>query len=150
MGLLVLVLSSALLPSWEILVVLLLLVAAVTTLLWRSLIRIYSKAQLALEETFAQPPLPRPPEISAPLAGLLKEAQIETLMISADSLAKGRLIRELGLRERTGASIVAIERNGGTIVNPSPDETLQEADQVLLLGSREQLESARRELLDRK
>src|SRR6185369_12144934 len=71
MGLLLLVLSAALLPSWRMLLVLLLVVAAVTALLWRSLIRIYSKAQVALEETLAQPPLPRYPELPSSLAGVL-------------------------------------------------------------------------------
>jgi monovalent cation:H+ antiporter-2, CPA2 family len=147
LGLLLLVLSAALLPSWNILIVLLLIVAAITTLTWRSLIRVYSKAQFALQETLAQPPLPRPQDPSAPLAGLLKQAQIEPVAISANSPARGKLIRELLLRTETGASIVAIERAGANIVNPGPDEELQKNDQVLLLGTRQQLEAARRHLL---
>ena len=147
MGLLLLVLSAALLPSWRILIVLLLIVAAVTVLLWRSLIRIYSKAQVALEETLAQPPLPRHPELPSSLAGVLKEAQISTVTIAAGSPANGKLIRELALRTRTGASIVAIERAGANIVNPGPDEELQVGDQVVLLGSPQHLDAARRHLL---
>ena len=147
MGLLLLVLSAALLPSWRILIVLLLVIAAVTALLWRSFIRIYSKAQIALEETLAQPALPRSPELPSSLAGVLKDAQIATVTITADSPAKGKLIRELALRTRTGASIVAIERAGANIVNPGPDEELQVNDQVVLLGTRQQLDAARRHLL---
>jgi CPA2 family monovalent cation:H+ antiporter-2 len=147
LGLLLLVLSTALLPSWRILFLLLLVVAGVTVLLWRGLIQVYSKAQSALEETFARPPHPRidPP---APLAGLLQEAEIESVAVSERSPAKGKLIRELALRTQTGASIVAIERAGATLVNPGPDEELQTNDQVLLLGKREQLDAARRLLAD--
>ncbi len=144
MGLLLLVLSAALLPSWNILIVLLLVIAAVAALFRRSLIRIYSKAQIALEETLAQPP-PRP-EPPAPLPGMLREADLETVRIAIGSPAAGKLIRELQLRTRTGASIVGIERNGASIINPGPDEELQADDRVLLLGSREQLDAARRHL----
>ena len=147
MGLVLLVLSAALLPSWRILLAVMLVVAAVTALSWRGFIRIYSKAQVALQETFAQPPPSRDLEKPAPLAGLLKEAQIETLLLAAGSPATGRLIRELALRTVTGASVVAIERAGGNVVNPGPDEELLAGDQVLLLGTHAQLGAARRHLL---
>jgi CPA2 family monovalent cation:H+ antiporter-2 len=81
---------------------------------------------------------------------LLKEAEIEGVTITANSPAKGKLIRELALRTRTGASIVAIERAGGNIINPGPDEEIQVDDQLLLLGRREQLEAARRHLFAHK
>jgi K+/H+ antiporter YhaU regulatory subunit KhtT len=75
---------------------------------------------------------------------LIIEDILETISLVGDSLAAGKLIRELGLRTRTGASIVGIERNGATLLNPSGDEELQAGDQVLLLGNREQLDAARR------
>jgi len=148
MGLHLLVLSAAVLPSWRILIVLLLVLVVVTTLLWRDFIKVYSKAQFALEETFSQPPPSRHEPPSAALAGLLKEAQIVALTVADGAPCKGRLIRELALRTQTGASIVAIERAGANIVNPGPDEELLLGDQVLLLGKRAQLEAARRYLLD--
>ena len=80
----------------------------------------------------------------AQLPGLLREADLETIQIAADSPAVGKLIRELELRTRTGTSIVGIERSQGQrIINPGPDEELQSGDQVLLLGTRTQLDSAR-------
>jgi CPA2 family monovalent cation:H+ antiporter-2 len=144
-GLLILVLSSALLPSWKILLVLLLIILTIATLLWSSLIRIYSKAQVALKDTLAETPAPysiAPPTV----ANLLKEAKIETVLIGPASPAKGKLISELGLRSKTGASIVAIERNGVTMINPGPDEEIAEGDQMLLLGRSTHLQAARREL----
>jgi CPA2 family monovalent cation:H+ antiporter-2 len=143
LGLFVLVLSSALLPTFNVLVVLLVIVAFITWLLWRSFIKVYSKAQVALKETFAQQPAPRPAHAAAALPSLLREADLETVSIAADSPTAGRLIRELELRTRTGASIVGIERSGGNIINPGPDEELQSGDQVLLLGTRDQLNAAR-------
>jgi CPA2 family monovalent cation:H+ antiporter-2 len=144
MILFVLVLSSTLLPSPEILLVLLIIVALITLLLWRSFIKLYSHAQIALRETFSQSPPPNPAHLPSQLPGLLREADLESLTISADAPAAGKLIRELELRTRTGASIVGIEQNGGQrIINPGPDEELRANDQVLLLGTRAQLDSAK-------
>ena len=43
---------------------------------------------------------------------MLRDAVLETIPLAAESTAAGKLIRELPLRTRTGASIVGIERNG--------------------------------------
>ncbi len=75
---------------------------------------------------------------------MLREADLETITLAANSPAAGKLLHELELRTRTGASIVGIERNGANIINPSADEELQSGDQVLLLGNRAQLDAARR------
>jgi CPA2 family monovalent cation:H+ antiporter-2 len=147
LGLFILVLSSALLPSLNVLLVLLVIVACTTWLHWRSFIRIYSRAQVALEETFAQPPATHPHDAPAALQSLLREADLETVTITGDSPAAGKLIHELELRTRTGASIVGIERNGANLINPSADEELRSGDQVLLLGTRDQLDSAKAVLL---
>jgi len=150
LGLFVLLLSSALLPPLNVLIVLLVVVALITWLLWRSFIRIYSKAQVALQQTLTQPPPPRHAEAPAPLPSLLREAVLEAVTVTAGSTAAGKLIRELQLRTNTGASIVGIERNGASIINPGPDEELKLADQVLLLGTRTQLEAGKAALCRRK
>jgi CPA2 family monovalent cation:H+ antiporter-2 len=143
LGLFVLVLSSTLLPSFPVLLVLLGIVAGITWLLWRSFINVYSKAQVALNETLAQPPAPRPDRLPAVLPSLLREADLETVTLAADSPAAGKLIREIELRTRTGASIVGIERGGINLINPGPDEELQPGNQILLLGTPAQLKAAR-------
>ena len=103
----------------------------------------YSKAQVALQETFAQPPAPPPAYATTELPSLLREANLEAASVAADSPAAGKLIRELELRTRTGASIVGIERGRAKIINPGPDEELVAGDQVLLLGTRPQLAAAK-------
>jgi CPA2 family monovalent cation:H+ antiporter-2 len=144
LGLLVLVLSSTLLPSFHVLVALLAVVAGITWLLWRSFIKVYSKAQVALAETLAQAPTPRvEPHLPVALPALLREADLETVTLAADSPAVGKLIRELELRTRTGASIVGIERGGTNLINPGPDEELQPGNQILLLGTPAQLAAAK-------
>lgn len=143
LGTYVLVLSYTLLPSWHLLAVLLAVVAGITWLLWRSFIKVYSKAQVALAETFAQQPPPRADHAPAPLPALLRDADLETITLAADSPAAGKLIREIELRSKTGASIVGIERGGTSLINPGPDEELQPGNQILLLGTTKQLAAAR-------
>jgi CPA2 family monovalent cation:H+ antiporter-2 len=140
----VLVLSSTLLPSFKILLALLAIIAFVTVLLWRSFVKIYSQGQIALRETLSQPPPSRTAETPAHQGGLLRDADLETIQTAPDSLVVGKLIRELELRTRTGASIVGIERvSGERTINPGPDDELQAGDQVLLIGTRAQLDAAK-------
>jgi CPA2 family monovalent cation:H+ antiporter-2 len=147
LGLFVLVLSSTLLPPLNVLIVMLVIIGLIAWRLWRTFIKVYSKAQVALLETFAQVPAPRFDPAQVAMPSLLREADLETVTLTPVAPAVGKLIRELEVRTRTGASIVAIERGGVNTVNPGPDEELQVNDQVLLLGSPAQLEKARRHLL---
>ena len=142
LGVYALALSSTLLPTFWVGVVLVLVVAVIGWLLRRSFIRVYSRAQVALLDTLAQEAAPRP-ATSAALPAMLSEADLSAVAISAGSPAAGKLIRELEIRTRTGASIVGIERAGTNILNPGPDEELQGGDSVLLLGELGQLEAAR-------
>ncbi len=137
----VLTLSSAILPSKNVLLVLALIVAAAVVILRRSFIRLYSRAQAALHDTLSQPPASHQ-EPAPTLPALMREAELRLVHIAAPSPAAGRLIGELGLRTATGASIVGIERAGENIVNPGPDEELRAEDRILLLGSSTQLDSA--------
>lgn len=141
LGLFVLLLSSTLLPPLKVLLVLLFVVGLIAWLLWRSFIKVYSKAQVALRETFAHPPPPRV-EGTTQMLRLLSRAQLRVFKVAADSPAAGKLIRELSLRSRTGASAVGIERDQESIVNPGPDEEVRAGDKLLLLGSSDQLTQA--------
>lgn len=140
--LLLLVLSSTILPSWKVLIVLALMVVVAFIFLRRSFTRLYSKAQAALIETFSQPPPSHQPEMSTVIPAMMREAKLKTVVLGAASPGTGKLIVEMRLRSETGASIVGIERAGENIINPGPDEELKDGDRVLLLGTRAQLDSA--------
>jgi len=146
LGVFVFFLSSTFLPTFKVLIILVIVVGLITWLLWHSFIKVYSKAQIALKETLAQPSAPLPQVAPKPLPSLLREADLQTVTINAGSPAAGKLIRELQLRSQTGASIVGIERNNSSIINPGPDEELQTGDRVLLLGNQAQLEAAQKSL----
>ena len=136
----VLFLSSAILPPWPVFVMLMGVILAITTLMGNKFLHVYAKAQGSIHETLTYVPPPEP-EIR-PIPAMLEDAELETFTLMEGSPAVGKLIRELKLRTKTGASIVGIERQGNSIVNPGPDEELKVGDQVLLLGTEEHLQTA--------
>jgi CPA2 family monovalent cation:H+ antiporter-2 len=146
MTLITILLSTTILNSLESLVMLLLVVTVAATLFRSILLRLYSRAEVALHETLVQLPLLHPEE-AKPMPELLREAELETLEIPAESAVALRKLRDIPLRSQTGASIVAIERSGERLINPGPDEVLRPGDRVLLLGQVEQLPGARELLL---
>jgi CPA2 family monovalent cation:H+ antiporter-2 len=142
-------LSSAILPPWPTLLVLVAGVVAAAVLMRGRFERVYARAQSALTDTLSRPPDPHPhvptgSHPAQPLHNVLRAAELETVTVAPGSTAAGRLIRELALRTRTGASVVGIERNGESLVNPGPDEELLVGDGVLLIGTRQHLDAARR------
>ncbi len=145
--LLVLLLSSTILPSWKLFVAQALIVAIAAILLRRAFVKLYSKAQFALQETLTQPPHPRHPPAPRALPAILREAGLTSVILPPNNPQAGKLISELRLRTLTGASIVGIQRDGTNLVNPGPDEELRAGDELLLLGSQPHLDSARKLLL---
>ena len=134
-------LSTSILGSVESILPLL-LIATIAALLFRPiLVRIYSRAEIALHETLVELPRLRQ-EVKRAMPELLHEAELETVEIPPTSAMIGRMLREIPLRQKTGASIVAIERGSHRLINPGPDEILYAGDHVLLLGSTDQLPAA--------
>ncbi len=74
---------------------------------------------------------------------VLEAALTQTFMLTPDSPACGRTIRDLDLRARTGATIVAVTRRGSPIPSPSPDLGLEDGDVLVLVGTHQQLDAAK-------
>jgi len=142
------VVSATLLPPAKVGATMLVVVAVAAALLWRPSIRVYSRAQIALHDVLTRPVAEHHEEGDG-LRAFLREAQLEVVSLDAAAPASGRLIRELALRSRTGASVVGIDRGEDTVVNPGPDEELRAGDNVLLLGSAAQRAAAHRLLTGR-
>ena len=141
--LLIALLSSTLLPSRNVLLLMLLIMGISSFVLYRGAVNLYSRAQSALRDTFAQPADPPLLKEALSLPPLLREARLETVAVLPGTQADGKMIAELKLRTLTGASVVGIERRGTSIVNPAPDEELESGDQILLIGSEDQLNAAK-------
>src|SRR5688572_20182992 len=81
------------------------------------------------------------------IAEALKSAATETLFVEPDAFAAGRTIGELGLRKKTGVTIIAITREGHTEINPGPETPIQVEDVLVLLGGAEQIDRAIEEIV---
>ena len=137
-------LGSAILPPQRLLIFLVIAVVAVTIVFWKFNILIYSKAQSALREVFSEnQPWVNLLTFSA-TQNIFREAHLADTLVSQQSPAADRLIRDLNMRALTGATIIGLEREGKTFINPSADETLRPGDRIYLLGTNVQLEQARK------
>jgi voltage-gated potassium channel len=64
---------------------------------------------------------------------------IEDVAVDDQSPIVGKMLDDLDLRQATGATVLAILREGSPLVNPPGTFTLQPGDRLLALGTREQL-----------
>ena len=87
--------------------------------------------------------LPSAPHIElSDIADALGSTATETLFIQPDSPVVGKTLGKLDLRKKTGATIIAAIREGGTQINPGPDFKFAPNDIIALHGSAEEIEKA--------
>lgn len=86
--------------------------------------------------------MPLPGQPIHHLGHLLPEVQVEMFFIVPDAPAANKSLREMGIPQRTGALVIAIVRISDVTHNPAPDFVLEPGDQVLVIGSRAQLDKA--------
>jgi Trk K+ transport system NAD-binding subunit len=72
---------------------------------------------------------------------LTLDSRLKVVKLPADPLA-GRRLGELRLRERAGASVVAVDRGGELMVELEPDFTFAAGDSLFLFGSEAALRDA--------
>lgn len=73
------------------------------------------------------------------------ELQVEQLCLPAHSPAAGRSIRELEVRQQTGAAILAVQKSGASFdTNPSPDTVLGENDTIIAVGTLAEIQALER------
>jgi len=68
----------------------------------------------------------------------LGEAIIEWTDVDDDSPLVGQTIATTEIRERTGASVIAVQRGEETIANPGPETTVEAGDLLVTLGTRDE------------
>ncbi|HEX3135286.1 MAG TPA: TrkA C-terminal domain-containing protein, partial [Planctomycetota bacterium] len=133
--------SLTLLPPWPVLLVLLGVLGLILLVGWSRFITLYYRAQVSVMETFAGSPADATHHAPAPT--LLDEAVLLPIELPPGVPAVGKAIRDLEIRQASGASIIAIERNGARIVNPAAEVVLAADDLVTLFGTEDQVRQAR-------
>jgi K+/H+ antiporter YhaU regulatory subunit KhtT len=71
------------------------------------------------------------------------EFRVEELDIAADGHVAGKTIRDSGIRQESGALILAVE--GGPeslVVNPGPDLRLMAGERLVVVGTKDQVDKA--------
>jgi CPA2 family monovalent cation:H+ antiporter-2 len=71
-----------------------------------------------------------------------RDLEIGWVTLREDSALAGQSLADAQLRARTGASVVALARDGELASNPDPATTLQAGDHLAVIGSPEQVAAA--------
>lgn len=69
------------------------------------------------------------------------ENLLEWYKIGPDSILDGQTLADARLRERTGVSVVAIDREGELFPSPDPDAQIEVDDTLVIIGSHEDIEA---------
>lgn len=76
------------------------------------------------------------------IASLFVGATVDNIQLQPGSPANGKTLKELDIRRATGATVIAVVRNGEATTNPGPDYLLQPDDILVLLGAHRDLDAA--------
>src|SRR5437867_1101985 len=128
---------------------------ATTYVFWESLTRFHAQVEEVLTTLGSTPAVPdaaRPARERAEqreLTRLLSEryglaVQTTDFIVPLHPTALNQPIRALGLRQLTGASLIAIYRDPEQIIIPQAETVLLPGDVLVLLGEQDQLEAAMR------
>jgi len=86
--------------------------------------------------------LPLPGQPLRQLWHLLPQVDLELFIVAPGSPLEKMTLRTLDLRSRTGGAVLAVVRGSQVIHNPPGDLRVEAGDQLVLIGSREQLAAA--------
>lgn len=73
---------------------------------------------------------------------ILAQGLTELFFIDSENKYLGSEIRKLDLRAKTGATIIAVIRDGKIIANPSGNELIKENDRMLIIGDHKSVDEA--------
>lgn len=79
------------------------------------------------------------PVVAESMEMVFNQLSVEWMKVAAGSPLVGQSLQEAGVRERTGASVIAILRDGQAIPNPQPGERIAAGDTLMVVGDREQV-----------
>jgi CPA2 family monovalent cation:H+ antiporter-2 len=151
-GAVFLAIASPVLPVGVPLLMTALVVSLAAILFWRSVGNVHARAEAVLQgmlsgaEPSAQSLAMRDELVELVSAKYPFDVVVEDFVVPFHPTACNRSIRDLGLRQRTGATIAAVFRDEAPTFNPDPGLEIVPGDVLVLLGSADQVASALREL----
>lgn len=79
------------------------------------------------------------PPVAESMDLVLEQMSIEWLKVEPTSPLAGKTLEELAIRPRTGASVIAILREGKARPNPQATDRIEAGDTLMVIGDREQV-----------
>jgi CPA2 family monovalent cation:H+ antiporter-2 len=76
------------------------------------------------------------------LAALFAAATVDNVQVQPECACIGKSLRDLDIRRTSGATVLAIVRNGEAVTNPGIDFRLEADDILVLLGAHKELDAA--------
>jgi len=149
-GLPVLAATAPFIQGWIVFLTWILVVTAATVLLWSGVQKLHNRIHENVEALLRDERLavPIPEVVEAAVArGLAGPLGTLNVRLEPNAWVVGKRISEVGLRSHTGATMLLINR-GDTQLSAGPSVSLFPGDEVVILGSREQIDASR-ELLTR-
>ncbi|HLE96119.1 MAG TPA: cation:proton antiporter [Candidatus Thermoplasmatota archaeon] len=143
LGALALVAASPFLPPGPVFVVVLVAVAASLWLLGESVLGLNRKIEDAIERAVHG----EAPEERETLRRLIETdhpwaVESGRVTVPSGGVAEGRTLRDLQIRNRTGATIAVVHRGGEAVLNPLPDWRLHPGDRLTVIGEPAQVDAA--------
>jgi CPA2 family monovalent cation:H+ antiporter-2 len=83
-----------------------------------------------------------PAPVTQPPVSVLDVASTESVFLLPDSPAIGKTLGEIDLRGSTGATVIAVIRDGESKISPGANYQLQERDTLVLVGTPKKLQRA--------
>ncbi len=86
------------------------------------------------------------PAVAESMDMVMGQLSVEWFKVGTGSPLAGHTIQESAIRKRTGASVIAILRDGRSLPNPNPGDVIQAGDPLLVVGDRGQVQRFRAEI----
>jgi TrkA domain protein len=80
------------------------------------------------------------PPVAESMDMVMEQLSIEWLKVEEGSPLAGKTIQESAIRRDTGASVIAILRDGKAYPNPQPGDRIEQGDTLMAIGDRQQVE----------
>ncbi|MBW3629287.1 MAG: cation:proton antiporter regulatory subunit [Gemmatimonadetes bacterium] len=81
------------------------------------------------------------PPVAESMDMILEQLSIEWIKVDTSSPMAGQTLEGAAIRQKTGASVMALLRDGKAYPNPQPAERIEAGDTLMVIGSREQVSS---------
>jgi voltage-gated potassium channel len=100
----------------------------------------YTTAGLQMANVVLKPQVAAFLDIATTAGGAMPELRFEEIVVTPDCDPCGRSIKDLRIREATGAMVVAIRKHEGTLdVTPSPDAVFEAGDVLIGVGTSDEI-----------